>query len=727
LRLPPRVDDGTTPVADVLLVPHPRFGIDWLADRAEEAERREVVPFRVLLAPLHERADGRRGGVEDRDLVLLDERPEAILLRPVGGAFVDEHGRAARQRAVDDVGVAGDPTDVGGAPVDVRLLQIEHPLARGVAPGEVAAGGVDDPLRLAGRARGVERVEHVLGVDERRRAVRGRLLHQRVVPGVAIGAHGHGVFRFLRRGAAHHHDHVLDGGALGDRGVGELLQRDDVAAAIAGGRGDEHLRLGVDDAIAQRLGGEAAEDDGVDGADARAGEHGHDGLGDQRHVGGDAVAVDDAEGFQDVGEFRDLGVELAIGERAHVARLALPDHGELVAARGEMTVEAVVRRVERAADEPLRVRRVPFEHVVPLRLPVELLGPAGPIRLAVFDVVDRFAVRVRVAAEVVGGSEGAVLLQQCVDLVCHERGLYRSDNEEMKRAAAVFAIAATAVLALWVGAAVSAQRTRGGSGQSQWPLGLGTLDAVPQRYPPRVASNDAARLTALAAAAGVDLSMPAARPRADRQAFNRWLDAQLTRADGRVDPPPPELAQNEAAIANLRAYLLGRTAIIWPTDVVAAAQAPLPNLFGLYALTRLLIAHALASPATAPDDLCAAWHLQRALWHRPELISKQVALAGTRMINAAARRLEAKPAWFDEITAIDYRRSILAAQQAEAWTVRKEVEDGRRDADRIVDVIVQPYEEVCAANLAAVLRRAAEQMSRSHDCAVAPSVDAPFW
>ena len=297
----------------------------------------------------------------------------------------------------------------------------------------------------------------------------------------------------------------------------------------------------------------------------------------------------------------------------------------------------------------------------------------------------------------------------------------------MKRAAAVFAIAATAVLALWVSAAVSAQRTRGRSAQSQWPLGLGTLDAVPQRYPPRVASNDAARLTALAAAAGVDLSMPAARPRADRQAFNRWLDAQLTRADDRVDPPPPELAHNEAAIANLRAYLLGRTAIIWPTDVVAAAQAPLPNLFGLYALTRLLIAHALASPATAPDDLCAAWHLQRALWHRPELISKQVALAGTRMINAAARRLEARPAWFDEITAIDYRRSILAAQQAEAWTVRKEVEDGRRDADRIVDVIVQPYEEVCAANLAAVLRRAAEQMSRSHDCAVAPSVDAPFW
>ena len=298
----------------------------------------------------------------------------------------------------------------------------------------------------------------------------------------------------------------------------------------------------------------------------------------------------------------------------------------------------------------------------------------------------------------------------------------------MKRAGAALAIAATVVFALWVGAAVSAQRARGGAPQPQWPLGLGTIDTVPQRYPPSLASNDAVRLNALAAAAGVDLTAPAmARPRADRQWLNRWLDAQLARVDDRVDPPPPELAQHETALADLRVYLLGRTAIVWPTDVVAAAQAPLPNLFGLYTLTRMLIAHALVSPSAASDDLCAAWHLQRALWHRPELISKQVALAGTRMINAAARRLDAKPAWFDELASIDYRRSILAAQQAEAWTARKEVEDGRRDAQGIIDVVLQPYDEVCASNLAAIMRRAADTMARSRDCALAPSFDLPFW
>src|SRR5947209_2213976 len=137
--------------------------------------------------------------------------------------------------------------------------------------------------------------------------------------------------------------------------------------------------------------------------------------------------------------------------------------------------------------------------------------------------------------------------------------------------------------------------------------------------------------------------------------------------------------------------------------------------------------------ADAADDLRAAWHLQRALWHRPELLSKQVALAGTRYVNAAARRLDARPEWFDEMRAIDYRRSIVAAQQSEAWMMRQDV-DGRADARDAIDAIVQPFDELCAANLAAVMRRAANDMARSRDCAVdAPAVDRrfrgllPFW
>ncbi len=311
-----------------------------------------------------------------------------------------------------------------------------------------------------------------------------------------------------------------------------------------------------------------------------------------------------------------------------------------------------------------------------------------------------------------------------------------SDNGGMKRAAAIFALVATVAVAAWLAAAVSARRTQTTVARYEWPMGLGSIDEVPKRYPPRDTSNDAARLTALAAAMGVDVAplragIPTPRGNAEafRPALNQYLDAELSRADDSAGRPPPEIAQyfatNAEALAAVREYLVGRAAIIWPTDVVAAAQAPLPNLSGHLALTRLLVAHALTSPETASDDLCAAWHLQRALWHRPELISKQVALAGTRLVNAAARRLDRRPIWFAEMRAIDYRRSMLAAQQSEAWIVRKSIDDAAQLHDAritspgdVVDVVLQPYEELCAANLAAVMRRAAEEMAQSRDCAV---------
>ena len=48
--------------------------------------------------------------------------------------------------------------------------------------------------------------------------------------------------------------------------------------------------------------------------------------------------------------------------------------------RADVPVDAVDRRVELAADEPLRVRRLPVEHALPGRDPLErrrLLGPVG--------------------------------------------------------------------------------------------------------------------------------------------------------------------------------------------------------------------------------------------------------------------------------------------------------------------------------------------------------------
>ena len=68
-------------------------------------------------------------------------------------------------------------------------------------------------------------------------------------------------------------------------------------------------------------------------------------LRDHRHVDGDAVAFLDAARLQDVGEAADLGVQLLVGELLVVLRIvAFPEDGGLVAAFGQMAVDAVVGR-----------------------------------------------------------------------------------------------------------------------------------------------------------------------------------------------------------------------------------------------------------------------------------------------------------------------------------------------------------------------------------------------
>ena len=109
----------------------------------------------------------------------------------------------------------------------------------------------------------------------------------------------------LAAGAAHH-QHVLDHDAVPggdvDRLVGILLQRDGLAAAQALVGGDDEGRLAVDDAAGERIRREAAEDDRMDRADARAGEHRIGRFRDHRHVDGDAVALLDAVLLQHIGE-----------------------------------------------------------------------------------------------------------------------------------------------------------------------------------------------------------------------------------------------------------------------------------------------------------------------------------------------------------------------------------------------------------------------------------------
>ena len=177
---------------------------------------------------------------------------------------------------------------------------------------------------------------------------------------------------------------------LGERRVGVLFQRHDLAAADALVRGDDELRARVLDAAREAVRREAAEHHRVHGADARARQHGVGGLRDHRQVDRYAVALLDAMRLQDVGELRDALVQLPVGDLLVLGRIvALPDDGDLIAARGEMPVDAVGGDVERAVLEPFdrHVRR-PEGRVLDARVgldPVDALADLAPERVGVGD------------------------------------------------------------------------------------------------------------------------------------------------------------------------------------------------------------------------------------------------------------------------------------------------------------------------------------------------------
>ena len=220
------------------------------------------MPCRILLALLHEGADGGRGAVQDRDLVVLHDLPPAIPGRGVRGALVHDPGRRVRQRPVDDVRMAGHPADVRGAPIHVIRLDVEDHLVGVARTYQITGGGVDDALRFRRRARRVQQVQELLRVDRHGRARLGLPVHDVRPPYVATRSH-----RRIDRVAEPARDQdMLDRRSAGDRLVGRGLEGGRLAPPPAAVGGDQDLRLGVVDPAGKGLGRKAAEDHRVGGA-----------------------------------------------------------------------------------------------------------------------------------------------------------------------------------------------------------------------------------------------------------------------------------------------------------------------------------------------------------------------------------------------------------------------------------------------------------------------------
>ena len=226
LCLPPGIDDRTTSAADRFVIPHPCFRIDRLADCAEQAQRREIVLRHPLIAPANESADRRRRSIKNVDPIFLDDSPEPIRLGPVRRAFVHDDGRAIRERAINDVAVSGDPADIGRAPINIFIADIEDVFGGRINAHQITAGGVQNSFRFSGRSAGVKNVKRMLAVERRGRAVCIHVFQFPMPPNVAAFLHVDVICRRgekqsragqrCRRGARHRHFSLAERCRRGD-------------------------------------------------------------------------------------------------------------------------------------------------------------------------------------------------------------------------------------------------------------------------------------------------------------------------------------------------------------------------------------------------------------------------------------------------------------------------------------------------------------------------------
>ena len=193
LGLPPGINDPTTAFADVFVVPVPGFRIDRLTDRAQHPQARHIVLVGIIGTRAHQGPDGGGGGVEDIDLMLFHDLPETARVGVARHALKHQRSRAIGQRTIDNVAVAGDPTHVSCTPVDVAILVVEGELMGHRPIKQIAAGGVQHALGLAGRTGGVQDEQRIFRIHRLRWAIGGNLGRRVLVPDVPAFGHRNGI------------------------------------------------------------------------------------------------------------------------------------------------------------------------------------------------------------------------------------------------------------------------------------------------------------------------------------------------------------------------------------------------------------------------------------------------------------------------------------------------------------------------------------------------------
>ena len=162
-------------------------------------------------------------------------------------------------------------------------------------------------------------------------------------------------------------------------------------------------------------------------ADTGAGEHGIGGFGNHGHVYTDAIAFFHPAAFEHIGQLANLLMQFVIGDFFVDGRVvAFPDNRGLIAATGQMPIDAVDADVECAAFEPadMPLLIIPVEHRIPGFVPVKK-GP-GLFAPEACGIIDGLLIQAKVIILSDMGAGGDSVGDGINFFLCHDFLLKKS-------------------------------------------------------------------------------------------------------------------------------------------------------------------------------------------------------------------------------------------------------------------------------------------------------------
>ena len=151
--------------------------------------------------------------------------------------------------------------------------------------------------------------------------------------------------------------------------------------------GENHFGLGIINARGQFLGGKATKHNRMNGANARASQHGHHSFRDHRHIDDHAITLGHAIVCQHGGQCCNLIAQLAISEsRFGLGDGAVVNNGAaLTMASLYMAIERIPARVAGGIRKPATINALAFiKNLVGLADPLQLACRFGPKGLRIF-------------------------------------------------------------------------------------------------------------------------------------------------------------------------------------------------------------------------------------------------------------------------------------------------------------------------------------------------------